>query len=94
MGLNQVRELTRRTQEPHPAIPAVRLVSGFPGARPTRARWRRENLARAGALEGFGTIPALLRQLEQGGWRGGQLPLFDLAGPDRRGLDHGREDRR
>ena len=33
---------------------------------------------RSGALEGFGAIPALLRQLERGGWRGGQLPLFDL----------------
>ncbi len=36
---------------------------------------------RIGALEGFGAIPALLRQLERGGWRGGQLPLFALETP-------------
>ncbi len=42
--------------------------------RPLEAR----NLARSGALEDFGPIPAQLRQIEQGGWRGGQLSLFDL----------------
>lgn len=78
MGLNQVRELTRRTQErilhyrPFPSL-ADFLTRADP--RPVEA----ENLARAGALEGFGAIPVILRRLALGGWRGGQLPLFDLA---------------
>jgi len=65
----------------HPALPPLHVLSRFPGAgrsRPIEA----ENLARAGALEGFGSIPALLSQLEGGGWRGGQLPLFELGGAD------------
>jgi DNA polymerase III alpha subunit len=81
MGLNQVRELTRRTQ--------ARILRGRPFAsfrdflaradpRPLEA----ENLVKAGALEGFGSTPALLRQLEGGGWRGGQLPLFELGRAD------------
>jgi DNA polymerase-3 subunit alpha len=80
MGLNQVRELTRRTQS---RILQNRPFSSFLDflARADPRAVEARNLVRAGALEGFGTIPALLRQLEQGGWRGGQLPLFDLATP-------------
>jgi DNA polymerase III subunit alpha len=78
MGLNQVRELTRRTQARILQQRPFRSFLDFlarADPRPVEAR----NLVRAGALQSFGTIPALLRQLEQGGWRGGQLPLFDLA---------------
>jgi DNA polymerase-3 subunit alpha len=78
MGLDQVKDLTRRTQ--------ARILSQRPfhslmdflarvDPRPVEA----ENLARAGALGGFGTIPSLLRRVSQGGWRGGQLRLFDLG---------------
>jgi DNA polymerase III alpha subunit len=78
MGLNQVRELTRRT--------LGRILRGRPFSsladflaradpRPVEA----ENLVRAGALEGLGRIPAMLQQLRQGGWRGGQLPLFSFS---------------
>jgi DNA polymerase III subunit alpha len=35
------------------------------------------NLAQAGALEGFGSIPAVLERLKSG-WRIGQMPLFAL----------------
>jgi DNA polymerase III alpha subunit len=74
MGLDQVRDLTRRTQ--------ARIISQRPfhslndflaraDPRPIEA----ENLVRAGALEGLGGIPALLRQLK-GGWQRGQLALF------------------
>jgi DNA polymerase III alpha subunit len=76
MGLDQVRDLTRRTQ--------ARILAGRPfhsladflaraDPRPAEA----ENLARCGALEAFGSIPAVLRQL-RGGWQRGQLSLFTL----------------
>jgi error-prone DNA polymerase len=77
MGLNQVRELTQRTQA---RIRRNRPFHSFEDfltradPRPVEA----ENLARAGCLEGLGTIPELLRRLKGGGWRGGQLSLFDL----------------
>jgi len=77
MGLNQVRELTHRTQN--------RILRGQPfqsfqdflaraDPRPIEA----QNLVRAGCCEGFGIIPDLLRQLASGGWRGGQLALFEM----------------
>ena len=80
MGLNQVRELTRRTQA---RILRYRPFTSFMDflARADPRPQEAENLVRSGALEGFGAIPALLRQLERGGWRGGQLPLFALETP-------------
>ncbi|MFM8321891.1 MAG: DNA polymerase III subunit alpha [Chloroflexota bacterium] len=79
MGLNQVRELTQRTQQ--------RILRGRPFhsladflARADPRRQEAENLVRAGALEGLGSIPDLLAQIEAGGWRSGQLPLFAQAG--------------
>jgi DNA-directed DNA polymerase III PolC len=80
MGLNQVRELTQQTQRRIlQARPFTSLMDFLARAdpRPVEAR----NLALAGALSSFGTIPALLRQIEPGGWRGGQLPLFQTAAP-------------
>jgi DNA polymerase-3 subunit alpha len=77
MGLDQVRELTHRTQNriikqrPFSSL-ADFLAKVDP--RPVEA----ENLARIGALQSFGTIPNLLNQLEHGGWQAGQLPLFSL----------------
>jgi DNA polymerase III subunit alpha len=78
MGLNQIRDLTRRTQ--------ARIVKERPFAslddflaRADPRQVEAENLALAGALEGFGSQPALLRRLQAGGWRGGQLPLFELG---------------
>jgi DNA polymerase III alpha subunit len=76
-GLNQVRDLTQRTQ--------ARILNQRPFAslqdflaradpRPIEA----QNLVRCGALQGFGTIPALLHRLENGSWRGGQLSLFSF----------------
>jgi DNA polymerase-3 subunit alpha len=77
MGLDQVRELTRRTQikiiryRPfHSFIDFLARVD----PRPVEA----ENLVKAGALEGFAPIPALLDQLSAGGWQGGQMALFNL----------------
>jgi DNA polymerase III alpha subunit len=76
MGLDQVRDLTGRTIE--------RIIHGRPfhsledflaGAdpRPQEA----ENLARVGALEGWGMIPSILRRLQGGGWQAGQPSLFE-----------------
>lgn len=75
MGLDQVRDLTRRTQE--------RILGARPFAslnefltrvdpRPVEA----ENLIRVSAFDGMGEIPRLLEVIDQGGWQGGQLSLF------------------
>jgi DNA-directed DNA polymerase III PolC len=74
MGLDQVKDLTRRTIE--------RIQRGRPftslddfltraDPRPQEA----ESLARVGALEGLGKIPAILKRLESG-WKAGQMSLF------------------
>jgi DNA-directed DNA polymerase III PolC len=75
MGLDQVRDLTGRTIE--------RIINNRPFAsledflvradpRPQEA----EALARVGALDGFGSIPAILERLEGPGWKAGQPGLF------------------
>jgi DNA-directed DNA polymerase III PolC len=77
MGLNQVRDLTRRTQV---QITRLRPFPSFMDfiARVDPRPQEIENLVRCGALEEMGSIPALLYQLESGGWRSGQLSLFSL----------------
>ena len=75
MGLDQLRELTRRSQERIMKSRPFRSLSDFlvrVDPRPVEA----ENLIRVSALEGFGSIPQLLRQIEIGDWRGGQLAMF------------------
>ena len=81
MGLDQVRDLTRRTQQ--------RILRGRPFGslsdflvRVDPSRQEAENLVRVGALAGLGTIPGLLSQLTQGTWRLGQMPLFDWGMAD------------
>jgi DNA polymerase III alpha subunit len=75
MGLDQVRDLTRHT--------IGRIIKNRPFAslddflaradpRPVEA----ENLARSGALEGFGGIPVLLQRLKGESRLRGQLSLF------------------
>jgi DNA-directed DNA polymerase III PolC len=77
MGLDQVRDLTQRTQK---AVlhnrPFTSLVDflGRVDPRPVEA----ENLVKVGALDDMGTIPVLLHQLEHGGWHAGQLSLFSM----------------
>ncbi len=77
MGLDQVRDLTRRTQK--------RILQGRPfqsledfltrvDPRPQEA----QNLIQVGALDGLGTIPALLARVKVGGWQRGQLALFEF----------------
>ncbi len=77
MGLDQVRDLTRRTQRRIQEKRPFHSLGDFLARvdpRPIEA----ENLVRCGALEGMGTTPHLLRQLENRSWQGGQLPLFTL----------------
>jgi DNA-directed DNA polymerase III PolC len=75
MGLDQVRELTRQTigrilkNRPFTSLEDF-LARADP--RPVEA----ENLARCGALAGFGTIPDVLRRLKGEKRQPGQLSLF------------------
>lgn len=78
MGLDQVHELTHRTQTAIQHNRPFRTFGDFISRvdpRPVEA----ENLVKVGALQSFGSIPALLRQLQQGGWKAGQLSLFSLG---------------
>jgi DNA polymerase-3 subunit alpha len=75
MGLEQVKELTRRT--------TLRIIRLAPFASLddflTRVDPRiqeAEHLARVGALEGLGKIPSILRRLQSGGWQRDQMSLF------------------
>jgi DNA polymerase III alpha subunit len=77
MGLNQVRDLTRRTQSRIIRLRPFRSFMDFI-ARVDPHPQEVENLVRCGALEGMGSIPGLLQQLKSGGWRGGQLSLFSI----------------
>jgi DNA polymerase III alpha subunit len=77
MGLDQVRELTRFTQERIQHLRPFHSFNDFVtrvDPRPVEA----ENLVKAGALDGFGSIPVLLAQVKSASWRGGQLSLFSL----------------
>jgi energy-coupling factor transporter ATP-binding protein EcfA2 len=40
-----------------------------------------EDLARVGAFDGLGSIPAILRRLQGGGWQAGQPSLFGFSDP-------------
>ena len=79
MGMDQVRDLTGRTQE--------RILRGRPFAtlddfltRVDPRRAEAENLVLAGAMDSLGCIPTLLRRIREGGWRAGQMSLFGLEG--------------
>jgi DNA polymerase III alpha subunit len=79
MGLDQVRDLTHRTQQRTLAARPFSSLQDYL----QRVNPRREeagNLVRCGAFEGLGSIPELLRQLESGAGRPGQLSLFDEPG--------------
>ncbi len=78
MGLDQVKELTGRTIERIMRYRPFHSLEDFLARvdpRPQEA----ENLARAGALEGLGAIPAILRRLQGRGWQAGQPSLFEWS---------------
>jgi DNA polymerase III subunit alpha len=77
MGLDQVRELTQRTQK---AIIHKRPFSSLTDfiARVDPRPIEAENLVKVGALDDISTIPELLYQLEHTARRAGQLSLFEV----------------
>lgn len=88
MGLGQVRGLTHR------AIVRICRLRPFPSlddflTRVDPRRQEAEALARCGALEGLGSIPALLERIAPGGWRAGQPALFALQAGDFQSGDGG-----
>jgi len=76
MGFEQVRELTRRTIQRMIQYAPFNSLDDFLMRVDPRAP-EAENLARVGALEGFGKIPAILRRLQNGGWKQNQMSLFE-----------------
>jgi DNA polymerase-3 subunit alpha len=76
MGLDQVKDLTGRTIERILREKPFHSVDDFLMRANPRAQ-EAEDLARIGALEGLGTIPGILRRLQSGGWRAGQMGLFN-----------------
>jgi DNA polymerase III alpha subunit len=80
MGLNQVRDLTARTQQRILRERPFTSLSDFL-ARADPRRQEAQVLIKSGALQGFGPIPALLRELRGGARQPGQLALF-AAAPD------------
>jgi DNA polymerase III subunit alpha len=84
MGMDQVRDLTGRTMEHILRGRPFRSLEDFLARADPRPQ-EAENLAKVGALEGLGTIPAVLRRVQHGGWQRGQPSLFeweDTGGED------------
>jgi len=76
MGLDQVRDLTRRTIERIQREQPFNSLEDFLARADPRPQ-EAANLARVGALEAFGSIPSILHRVERGGWQAGQPSLFD-----------------
>jgi DNA-directed DNA polymerase III PolC len=77
MGLDQVRDLSRRTQERIMRHRPFHSLGDFlfkVDPRPQEV----QNLIRVGAFEGLGSIPDLLRRVQTRTWQAGQLSLFDM----------------
>ena len=75
MGLSQLRDLTNETQQKILRLrPFTSLADFLTRVFPRSGEAR--NLIMAGALEGLGSIPNLLNELESGTWKRGQMPLF------------------
>jgi len=84
MGMDQVRDLTGRTIERILTNRPFHSLEDFLARADPRPQ-EAENLAKVGALEGLGTIPAVLRRVQHGGWQRGQPSLFeweDTGGED------------
>jgi len=76
MGLDQVKHLTHRTIEKIIRLRPYHTLEDFLSRVDPRSQ-EAEYLAKVGALDGLGTIPAILKRL-QSGWRAGQMSLFSL----------------
>lgn len=78
MGLDQVRDLTRRAQARIIRYRPFHSLSDFL-MRVDPNQTEAENLIKSGALASLGRIPGLLRQVRDSAWSKGQLPLFPAA---------------
>ncbi len=76
MGLGQIKHLTRRTIEKIIRLRPYSSLDDFLTRVDPRLQ-EAENLAKVGALDGLGSIPALLKRLK-GGWQAGQMSLFAM----------------
>jgi DNA polymerase-3 subunit alpha len=74
MGLEQVKELTKRTIGHIMQFAPFESLDDFLSRVDPREQ-EAVNLAKVGALDGLGNIPSILRRL-QSGWRAGQMSLF------------------
>ncbi|MEI6290337.1 MAG: DNA polymerase III subunit alpha, partial [Chloroflexota bacterium] len=77
LGLNQVKDLTRRTMANIMQMRPFSSIDEFlqkVDPRITEA----ENMAKIGAFDGFGTIPDALNHIQHG-WMEGQLNLFSIS---------------
>jgi DNA-directed DNA polymerase III PolC len=74
MGLEQVKELTKRTIQRIMQFAPFSSLDDFLSRVDPREQ-EAVNLAKVGALDGFGNIPGILRRL-QSGWQAGQMSLF------------------
>jgi DNA-directed DNA polymerase III PolC len=75
MGLEQVKELTQRSiQRIIHNAPFISLDDFLMRVDPRALE--AENLAKVGALDGFGNIPVILKRLKTGGWQQNQMSLF------------------
>lgn len=80
MGLDQVRDLTRHTQEQILRHRPFHSLAEFL-SRVNPRLLEVENLVQVGAFDGLGIIPDLLRELSTGSSRPGQLTLFRMGEP-------------
>ena len=76
MGLDQVKDLTARTITRITHAQPFHSLEDFLARADPRPQ-EAGSLARVGALDGMGTIPAILQRLQSGGWQAGQMSLFD-----------------
>lgn len=81
MGLEQVKELTRRSIERILRLSPFASLDDFLTRVDPRVQ-EAGNLAKVGALEGLGSIPSILRRLQSGGWQRDQMSLFGWTDTD------------
>ena len=76
MGLGQVKHLTKKTIKKIIRLRPYRSLDDFL-TRVDPRQQEAEYLIKVGALDGLGSIPALLQRL-QSGWQAGQMSLFSM----------------
>jgi DNA-directed DNA polymerase III PolC len=78
MGLGQVKELTQRSIGRIIQFAPFTSLDDFLSRVDPRMQ-EAEHLAKIGALDGFGKIPAILNRLKTGGWQRDQMSLFSWS---------------